>query len=189
MKPQLYVEMGMQLAVVEERVSKILKNTTFTGLNFGGEKFGHMTTMFPSNAGDLVFLTQRSMLPAKKTYDHDVMFKPVLGIYKEHCQNDILEADALIKMAEERVQPKRIDYRALFACFGNETFFSVMKDHLRILDQIRTQISLMKFEETEDLDETPTYNPNLRRLAFILLQKTHCEENADGQLELSSLLT
>ena len=67
-----------------------------------------------------------------------------------------------------------------FACFGNETLFSVMKGYHGILDYIRQQLTNMKFEDAEDTDELPTYHPNLRRLAFILFQKTNCEQTEGG---------
>ena len=65
---------------------------------------------------------------------------------------DLMEARALITASEDGVLPKKIDTKALFAVFGNETFFSVLKDHLRLFEVIRQKLSLIEFEEMEDFD-------------------------------------
>jgi len=151
--------------------------------------FGYSVSLLPSSAGDLVFYTHKSMLPLQNTFEHDLLFRSVLGIYKEHAQIDLLEANALVQCALQRVQPKKLDLKALFASFGNETFFSVMSSHLRIFDALRNKLASTVYEETEDIDETPTYHPDLRRLACVLLAKTHCVETDAQQLKLTSLLT
>ena len=134
-------------------------------------------------------MTQASMLPAKRTFVFDIDYRPILGIYKEHAMIDLMEARALITASEEGVLPKKIDTKALFAVFGNDTFFSVLKDHLRLFEVIRSKLATIEYKAMEDYDQTSTYHPDLRRIGQILLQKTQCIETADHKLHLSSLLT
>lgn len=85
---------------------------------------------------------------------------------------DLMEARALITASEEGVLPKKIDTKALFAVFGNDTFFSVLKDHLRLFEVIRSKLATIEYKAMEDYDQTSTYHPDLRRIGQILLQKT-----------------
>lgn len=67
--------------------------------------------------------------------------------------------------------------------------FSVIQKHLGILEAIREKLAESKYEDEEDDDETPTYNPFMRKLACILLQKTSVDRDKDdGKVILSSLL-
>lgn len=85
-------------------------------------------------------LRQKQMLAVNKTFENNIMHRPVLGIFKLHAQIDILEIQALLKQASQGLKPKNIDLMPCFACFGHQTFFSVMKDHLRILDALRVRM-------------------------------------------------
>ena len=88
--PQIYVEFGAQLAVMEERVSQVTEIKDFE-LTFGGEKFGLKTSLNPGRVGCILFKRQRSNLSISRSYEHDIMHKPILGIFSEHAEIDILE--------------------------------------------------------------------------------------------------
>lgn len=97
--PQIYVEFGAQLAVMEERISQVTEIKNFE-LTFGGEKFGLKTSLNPGRVGCIVFKRQKSNLSISRSCEHDIMHKPVLGIYVKHTKLDILEICALKKAAE-----------------------------------------------------------------------------------------
>ena len=149
--PQYYVETGIELAVMQESISKIDNNESYY-LRFGGVKHSLKLSLEPSSMGDLVFMKQRSLLPVAKRFHFDVDYRPFVGIYKEHCMLDLLEASALIIASRQGLVPKNIDSKALFAVFGNETFLSVLSQHLRLYGSIRESLKKKEFMELEDFD-------------------------------------
>ena len=149
--PQHFVEIGVEMAVLKETISKVENNESFY-LRFGGVKNAIKIALEPSSMGDLVFMTQRSLLPIAKRFVFDVDYRPVLGIYKEHTALDLLEASALILASKQGLVPKNIDKKALFAVFGNETFLSVVSKHLRLYGSIRESLKKAEYEELEDYD-------------------------------------
>lgn len=54
----------------------------------------------------------------KLSYD-DVMLRPILGIYKEHAEIDVLETIELDNKGKSHSKPKEIDMNTLLAVFGN----------------------------------------------------------------------
>ena len=65
---------------------------------------------------------------------------------------DLMEARALVTASEDGLLPKKVDTKALYAVFGYETFFYVLRDHLRVYEVIRQKLSLIEYEEVEDFD-------------------------------------
>ena len=65
---------------------------------------------------------------------------------------DLLEASALIIASRKGLVPNNIDSKALFAVFGNETFLSVLSQHLRLYGSIRESLKKKEFIELEDFD-------------------------------------
>ena len=76
------------------------------------------------------------MLSQSRTHEDDIMHKPVLGIFSEHAEIDILEVMKVKYTAEQGLKNKSscVDYYATLACFGNQSYFAVMKDNLRVLE-------------------------------------------------------
>lgn len=58
---------------------------------------------------------QKSNLPLHLTHKDDFWHRPVLGIYKLHCEADLMEVQYLIESAESGVKPKRMDVKTLWA--------------------------------------------------------------------------
>ena len=63
-----------------------------------------------------------------------------------------MEARALITASENGLVPRKIDTKALFSVFGNETFFFILREHFRVYEVIRHKLSLMEYKEVEDFD-------------------------------------
>lgn len=187
MDPQQYVELGVQLAVITDARSCEYRNAN--GFPFGNEPYTQIKTIERANAGDLLIYKQKSNLFLTRTYEFDIMYKPILGIYKEHAQIDILETKALIDDGEKKHVPKKVDLRACFAVFGNQSQFSLLYKYLKVLTAILNKAESYQFPELEDpTDDTPAYHPMLRRLAYILSLKTSATEHEDGRLFLRSLI-
>ena len=95
----------MQLSVVNERKSKVKENKSYQ-IIFGGDRYGLQTTLDSAGPGDLVMMRQRSTLPSKRTYEHDIIHKSLLGIYADHAEIDLLEIKAIKYQAEQGLKPK-----------------------------------------------------------------------------------
>jgi len=126
-----------------------------------------------------MLLTQHSNLPFSKRHASDLNYRPVLGIYKGHAEIDFLETRAMIQAAEAGSKQKKVDLKTLFASFGNESVLSVLRGNLRILEVILNNLQAAQLADTEDIDGTASYHPDLRRLAGVLLRKTYFEKDGD----------
>ena len=76
-------------------------------------------TLAPTTVGDMIVFSQRSLQPMKKLSYDDVMLRPILGIYKEHAEIDVLETIELDNKGKSHSKPKEIDMNTLLAVFGN----------------------------------------------------------------------
>jgi len=59
-------------------------------------------------------------LPISKTFSTDEWLRPVLGIYEQYCELDIMQARQLIHCADTGIKPKKIDLKALWASYGDD---------------------------------------------------------------------
>ena len=100
MDPQLYVELGVQLATITDARSVLFRN--HNNFQFGNVPHTQIKTIERANAGDILMFKKKSNLFLTDTYEFDIMYKPVMGIYKEHAQIDILETNALIEEGEKK---------------------------------------------------------------------------------------
>jgi len=73
----------VQLAVITDARSCEYRNAN--GFPFGNEPYTQIKTIERANAGDLLIYKQKSNLFLTRTYEFDIMYKPILGIYKEHA--------------------------------------------------------------------------------------------------------
>ena len=85
------------------------------GIVKGNHAFGIKEWLEPSQFGNSIMIKQKSNLPLHKTHQNDYWYRPVLGIYKQHCEADLMEVKYLIQAAESGVKPKRIDVKTLWA--------------------------------------------------------------------------
>ena len=115
--PQEYVEFGVQLTYVEDR--KTREKGDKYGHHSGGKTFASIVTLAPTTVGDMIVFSQRSLQPMKKLSYDDVMLRPILGIYKEHAEIDVLETIELDNKGKSHSKPKEIDMNTLLAVFGN----------------------------------------------------------------------
>ena len=155
-----------------------------------GSKFGLKRWFEPQPHGNLVMLRQSSNLPISKTFSTDEWLRPVLGIYEQYCELDIMQARQLIHCADTGIKPKKIDLKALWASYGDDILLAHLQGNLRVLTAIKDYIEGLELESLEDQDGLETYNPVLRRLSDMLVKKTYLQLKNDGtQLELQSYLS
>ena len=126
----------------------------------GNHVFGMKTSYEQSQHGNVLLVKQKSNLPLIKTFQDDIDFRPLVGMYKNFCEADLMEARSLINAAESGIKPKRIDHKAIWASYGDNIIFSLLKGNLRVLSSIRDSLEKLELGETEDIDGTEAYHPD-----------------------------
>ena len=84
-----------------------------------------------------MMVRQKSNLPFHKTYMFDLDYRPVLGIYRQLCEADLMEVSYLKEAAESGITPKRIDIKTLWAQYGDDILFALLLGNPRVLTAIR----------------------------------------------------
>ena len=95
-----------------------------------------------------------------KAFRDDIEFRQLVGMYRNYCEVDLMEARSLINAADNGIKPKRVDYKAIWASYGDNILFSLLKGNLRVISSIRDFLEKREFGETVDIDGTETYHPD-----------------------------
>lgn len=154
-----------------------------------GDTYSVSQQLEPSQFGNTVMIIQKSNLQLSKTYKDYKCYRPVMGIYRKHCEMDLMEVGQLNEVAKKGVRVKRIDTKTLWAQYEDRILLDVLDGNLRLMPAIRDQLEALDLSDLEDTDGSEMQHPDLRRLCDILTRKTITEVKDGESVAIHSYLS
>ena len=87
-----------------------------------------------------------------------------------------MEAQRLLKLAEEKEAPKKLDTQVIFECFEGMTILYLCDFSLKIPQSLYKSWADTNLEAQTDRDGNKFENCDYRRINFLLGSKTHLEQ-------------